>query len=184
MNPTFIYPCTHKEDHPMPRKTLSQFLLILIIISFSSCATLIHGSRQNMFLTCEPRVASVYVDGKYAGSTPMNVGLSRGRDHQLRIELQGYKPFEATLTRRLDGWVFGNLLLVGIAVDAVNGSMYRLSPRNIYPELTALPSDSTKGLSIRVMLQTDEPHEKWKPQEPATAAGSASWVGDIIIQPM
>jgi hypothetical protein len=137
----------------MPRKTRS--LLILIIFSFSSCATVMHGSRQEMFLTCEPRVASVYVDGKYIGNTPMNMVLSRGKDHRLRIELAGYKPFEATLTRRLDGWVFGNLLLVGIALDAFNGSMYRLSPKNIYPELTPMPAgDSTdsKGLSIRVML--------------------------------
>jgi len=135
----------------MPRKTLN--LLIFIIFSFTSCATIIHGSRQEMFLTCEPRVASVYVDGKFIGHTPMNTVLSRGKDHQLRIELAGYKPFETTLTRRLDGWVFGNLLLVGIAVDAVNGSMYRLSPKNIYPELTPMSvSDSASELSIRVML--------------------------------
>jgi hypothetical protein len=128
----------------MPRKTLSTSLLILIIFSFSSCATLIHGSRQELFLTCEPRVASVYVDGQYIGKTPMHTFLSRGKDHQLKIELAGYKPYETTLTRRLDGWVFGNILLVGIAVDAVNGSMYRLSPKNIYPELTPMSdNDST-----------------------------------------
>jgi len=139
----------------MPRKTLRLSLFIFVIFSFTSCATIIHGSRQAMFLTCEPRVASVYVDGKYIGHTPMNTVLSRRKGHHLRIELAGYKPFETTLTRRLDGWVFGNLLLVGIAVDAVNGSMYRLSPKNIYPELTPMStSDSTnsKELSIRVML--------------------------------
>jgi len=130
-------------------------MLILMILSLSGCATIMHGSRQEMFLTCEPRVASVYLDGKYIGRTPMNTRLSRGKDHQLRIELPGYKPFETTLTRRLDGWVFGNLLLVGIALDAYNGSMYRLSPRNIYPELKPMQAgDSTKSkeLSIRIML--------------------------------
>ena len=129
-----LYP--KRKHNPMPRKTLSRSLLVLIIFSFTSCATIIHGSRQGMFLTCEPRVASVYVDGKYVGNTPMNMVLSRGKDHQLRIELAGYKPFETMLTRRLDGWVFGNLLLVGIALDAFNGSMYRLTPKNLYPELT------------------------------------------------
>ena len=146
---------TKRKHNPMPRKTLSASLLILITFSFSGCATIMHGSRQEMFLTCEPRVASVYVDGKYIGNTPMNTRLSRGRDHQLRIELPGYKPFETTLTRRLDGWVFGNFLLVGIALDAYNGSMYRLSPRNIYPELKPMQAgDSTgnKELSIKVML--------------------------------
>lgn len=138
----------------MPRKTLSRSLLVLFIFSFSGCATIIHGSRQQMFLTCEPRVASVYVDGKFIGKTPMNIVLSRGRDHQLKIALDGYKPFETMLTRRLDGWVFGNVLLVGIAVDAASGSMYRLSPKGIYPELTPeQASDSTKISAIRVRLQ-------------------------------
>ena len=149
----------------MPRKTLSRSILILIIFSFSGCATIMHGSRQEMFLTCEPRIASVYVDGHYIGNTPMNTRLSRGKDHQLRIELQGYKPFETTLTRRLDGWVFGNILLggiIGIAVDAANGSMYRLSPRDLYPELTPMTvSDSTnrKGLSLRIMLHPEHRNE-------------------------
>jgi hypothetical protein len=113
-----------------------------------------------MFLTCEPRVASVFVDGKYAGHTPMNILLSRGKNHRLRIELEGYKPFETTLTRRLDGWVFGNLLLVGIALDAFNGSMYRLSPRNIYPELTPMAGRDTsrvanQSMSVSVILEAD-----------------------------
>jgi hypothetical protein len=133
----------------MPRKTLSRCLLILFIFSFSGCATIIHGSRQEMFLTCEPRVASVYVDGRYIGKTPMNMVLSRGRDHRLKIELDGYKPFETVLTRRLDGWVFGNVLLLGIAVDAASGSMYRLSPRDLYPELVPMAADDSTGtLSI------------------------------------
>jgi hypothetical protein len=139
----------------MPRKTLSLSLFAFMIFSLSGCATLIHGSRQDMFLTCEPRVASVYVDGKYIGNTPMNTRLSRSKDHVLRIELPGYKPYETTLTRRLDGWVFGNLLLVTIAVDAVNGSMYRLSPRNVYPELKPVAADdstTSKALSIKVLL--------------------------------
>lgn len=150
----------------MPRKTLSKLLLILISFLFSGCATLIHGSSQEMFLTCEPRVAAVFVDGNYLGKTPMNARLARGKNHLLKIELTGYKPFEATLTRRLDGWIFGNILLggiIGIAVDAASGSMYRLSPKDIYPELTPLAandSTGTKALSIRIVLHPDPAWEK------------------------
>ena len=165
----------------MPRKTLSKSLLILMIFSFSGCATIIHGSRQDMFLTCEPRVALVYVDGQYIGNTPMNTRLSRGKDHQLRIELQGYKPFETTLTRRLDGWIFGNILLggiIGIAVDAASGSMYRLSPRDIYPELAPMSGgDSTanKRLSIRILLHPDPQWEKVGQLERTGGALTASF---------
>ena len=150
----------------MPRKTLCLSLLSLAAISLSGCATLIHGSQQSMFVTCEPRIASVFVDGSFVGKTPMNAVLSRSKNHKLRLELAGYKPFEADLTRKLDGWIFGNILLggvIGIAVDAVSGSMYRLSPKDIYPELTPLPGDGAAlrhGLYLQIMLHPDPQWEK------------------------
>jgi len=121
-----------------------------------------HGSRQGVFLTCEPRVAAVYIDGKLVGQTPMRVVLKRGKNHQLRMTLPGYKPFETELTRRLDGWAWGNIIgVVGIALDAYNGSMYRLKPKDRYPELTPLSTDSTaNSLSIRIVLQADPAWEK------------------------
>ena len=148
----------------MPRKTLSLILITIITFFFSGCATIMHGSRQGVFLTCEPRVAAVYIDGKYLGQTPMGAVLSRGKNHHLKMELPGYKPFETELTRKLDGWAFGNILgVVGIALDAYNGSMYRLSPRDIYPELIPLPAagaTTSNGLSIKIILHPDPQWEK------------------------
>lgn len=146
----------------MLRKTLLISLIAFISIFFSGCATIMHGSRQGVFLTCEPRVAHVYIDGKLIGETPMRAVLHRGKNHTLRMELPGYKPFETVLTRRLDGWVFGNIIgVVGLALDAYNGSMYRLSPKDQYPELMPLPQkDSTDNLSIRVILHADPEWEK------------------------
>jgi len=141
----------------MLRKTVLLSLIAFASIFLSGCATIIHGSRQGVFLTCEPRVANVYIDGKLMGHTPMRAVLRRGKNHTLKMELPGYKPFETVLTRRLDGWVFGNIIgVVGLALDAYNGSMYRLSPKDQYPELTPLPGkDSTDVLSIRVVLHAD-----------------------------
>jgi len=148
-----------KRKHPIPLKTLRLSLPALAIFFFSGCATIMHGSRQGVFLTCEPRVASVYIDSTYVGQTPMTAVLRRGKNHHLRIALPGYKPFETVLTRRLDGWVFGNIFgVVGIALDAYNGSMYRLSPRDMYPELTPLPAEGAAGnrdLYIKVALRPD-----------------------------
>lgn len=148
----------------MPRKTLCLSLIILTTFLFSGCATIMHGSRQGIFLTCEPRVAAVYIDGQYRGHTPMGAVLRRGKNHHLKIELPGYKPFETVITRRLDGWAFGNILgVVGIAVDAFNGSMYRLRTKDMYPELTPLAGGGARGgddLSIRIVLHPDEQWEK------------------------
>jgi hypothetical protein len=148
----------------MPRKILCLHLLAIISFFFSGCATIMHGSRQGVFLTCEPRVAAIYIDGKYIGQTPTRVILKRGKNHHLKLELPGYKPFEAELTRKLDGWAFGNIFgLVGIALDAYNGSMYRLSPKDMYPELTPLPAEGATGsnnLHILITLHPDPPLEK------------------------
>ena len=151
----------------MFQKAVLFSILTLCILSFSDCATLIHGSKQTLFLTCEPKIASVYVDGAYIGETPMRTWLKRGKSHQLKLQLAGYKPFEAELKRKIDGWTFGNIAfgwLVGLAVDAATGSMYRLSPRDIYPELSSLPvqgSDvSSRELSILVTLHPDPQWEK------------------------
>jgi len=150
------------------------YLIAVVSFFFSGCATIMHGSRQGVFLTCEPRVASVYIDSAYMGKTPMSVVLRRGKNHRLRIELPGYKPFETVLTRRLDGWVFGNILgVVGIALDAYNGSMYRLSPKDLYPELTPLPAEGTarsNDLSIRIVLHPDPDWETIGHLEKGTVA--------------
>jgi hypothetical protein len=147
----------------MPRKILRLNILIMAIIFLPGCATLIHGSRQGIFLTCEPRVAAVYIDGGYRGYTPMHTVLRRGKNHHLKIELPGYKPFETDITRRLDGWAFGNILgVVGIAVDAFNGSMYRLRTKDMYPELTPLPAGAAgkDDLSVQIVLHPDPSWEK------------------------
>lgn len=128
---------------------------------FSGCATLIHGSRQGMFITCEPRVANVFLDGVKIGQTPFFAKMSRAHNHKVRISLEGYQPYEVNLTRKLDGWVFGNILIggvIGIGVDAVTGSMFRLSPANIYPELkpdAATGVRSTEGISVVLLLKPD-----------------------------
>jgi hypothetical protein len=136
------------------------FPVAIAAFLFSGCATIMHGSRQGIFLTCEPRIANVYIDSVFVGNTPMTAVLRRGKNHHLKIALPGYKPFETELTRRLDGWTFGNILgVVGIALDAYNGSMYRLRPKDMYPELTPLPEESN-GLSIRIVLHPDP---QWEP---------------------
>jgi hypothetical protein len=150
------------------------YFIAVVSLFFSGCATIMHGSRQGVFLTCEPRVASVYIDSVYMGKTPMTAVLRRGKSHRLRIELPGYRPFETVLTRRLDGWFFGNILgVVGIALDAYNGSMYRLSPKDLYPELTPLPANDAGGsnaLSIQIVLHPDPEWEKVGQMESTTPA--------------
>ena len=68
------------------------------------------------------------------GQTPVAPDLKRMDKHIVRIELDGYEPYEFMIDRRVSGWVAGNILfggLIGVAIDAATGSMYRLDPSEV-----------------------------------------------------
>ena len=112
-----------------------------------SCATLIHGRRQNINITSSPSGAKVTIDGNEYGNTPTIVKLERkgkikGEDRKkkgyvVKIELEGYAPFEMNITRQLDGWFLGNFLvaLPAFFIDMSLGSMYKLTPKEVDAKL-------------------------------------------------
>lgn len=142
---------------------LCKCLLLLPILLQVSCATIINGSKQNVIFVSEPRSARIKVDGEYIGITPFKANLPRSANHKVSIELEGYQPYEITLKHQLNGWIFGNLIiggLAGIIVDAATGSMYTLKPNDIYTELT--PKAVTQAMSNQIQISvTLQPQPDW-----------------------
>ncbi|GAB4230165.1 MAG: hypothetical protein Tsb0021_08170 [Chlamydiales bacterium] len=140
-------------------------LTMALMTSLTGCATLMHGSMQSVGISSNPSNASVWVDKAYAGQTPMIAQLSRKKDHVVRIELEGYYPYEAAFSRKLSHWVFGNVVfggIIGLAIDAVTGSIYMLTPDQIQAELRAnniCYSKRSQDSFIAVVL---EPDPSWK----------------------
>ena len=103
----------------------------------------------------------VTVDDKLLGSTPLIVKLSRKDNHILRMELAGYLPFEATITRKTSGWVWGNVVfggLIGLAVDAVSGGLYTLTPEQVAGQMarqTASMTTTPEGLYVTFVQRAD-----------------------------
>jgi hypothetical protein len=144
-------------------KTIYLLWLCLIVVFFSHCATIAHGPLQKFVITADPKVASIYIDGRYYGKTPGVIRMKRNRSHLLVLKLDGYQPYELQLKRKLDGWAFGNLAtggIPGIAIDLLSGSIYRLTPKDIYPTLTAT---SRKGDESVAVLITLTPQNHWEP---------------------
>ena len=79
----------------------------------------------------------------------------------MRMELEGYAPYEATMTRGVSGWVWGNIVfggLVGLAVDAVSGGLYKISPEQVAGQMAKQGASvqSTKdGLYVTVVMSPD-----------------------------
>lgn len=149
-------------------KIIEKCLLVLLttslITSLTSCATIMHGSRQSIGIASNPTDASVWVDQCYTGNTPLIVEMTRQDNHHVRLELEGYQPYEINFSRQISGWVFGNVVfggVIGLAVDAVSGGIYRLTPEQVQVELRANRMTVTKKSNESYIAIVLEPDASW-----------------------
>jgi uncharacterized protein YceK len=138
---------------------------ITIALLFSSCASIISGSKQNINFNSTPSGATVWVDDVNLGVTPVIAQLERIKKNQkVKIELQGYKPYELILNRKTNGWIWGNILfggIIGIIIDASSGAMYRLTPDQIEAQLAnGVVMNRKNDTYIGVVMTADANWEK------------------------
>lgn len=159
------------------KKTTQNLLLTALIIALStSCASIIHGSKQSVNFSSTPPGAKIVIDGKDYGFTPKPVELKRkGRlkgednskkEYDIKIELDGYYPYEIKITREMDGWFLGNLLfggLIGIIIDASNGAMYKLTPNQVIAQMGKATAMNYKEIDDNVYVAvTLDPDPNWE----------------------
>lgn len=70
---------------------------------------------------------------------PASISLPRKNEYQIDISLDGYETRTVAVTKGINGWIWGNLVIgwiVGFAVDFLTGSAYKLEPAlvNVTPE--------------------------------------------------
>lgn len=160
------------------KKRFTQSLITLSVITLmASCATISHGPNQAIDFSSQPSGAKIIIDGKENGVTPKSVVLRRkGRlkgeisdkkQYIVKIELDGYYPYEMKIKREMDGWFLGNIIfggLIGIIVDASNGAMYKLTPDQIVAQMgktTAMNiNEADDKIYVAVTLDIDTNWEK------------------------
>ena len=138
-----------------------------------SCATIIHGSHQEVGINSQPAGAKVAVDDQAGGITPVVAKLTRKDTHKITITMDGYQPYQLVTTRSVSGWIAGNILfggLIGLAVDAISGGMYNVKPDEVQAQLAK--AGASRGIvkdgSIYVFLvrQADPSWQKIGQLEP------------------
>lgn len=132
-----------------------------VMTSLTSCATIMHGTRQSVGIASNPSNANIWVDGIYVGNSPLIVEMSRKDNHYVTIQLDGYLPYQATFSRQMSYWVLGNFIfggIIGLAIDAISGGIYMLTPDQIQAELRSnnlVYSKSSNESCIVVVLEPD-----------------------------
>jgi hypothetical protein len=136
--------------------------IVLLLFFTSACASIINGARQDIGVSSSPTGADVTIDNAPSGKTPVVAKLTRRDNHIIKLELAGYQPYEITLTRSVSGWVWGNIVfggLIGLAIDAVSGGLYYLSPEQVTTSLakseTAKVTSSSSALTLAVVLKAE-----------------------------
>ena len=133
-------------------------------LALASCASIIHGTRQDVGITSVPTGAAVIIDNVQSGNTPLIAKLTRKDNHFVRITLPGYQPYDLTLTRGVSGWVWGNIVfggLVGLAVDAIDGGMYKLTPQQLSATLSSQHTSLNGGAAGIYLVAVLEPQPGW-----------------------
>lgn len=112
----------------------------LCCTAFSSCASIVHGTRQKVTVTSLPEGATVS-DGENTFTTPCVINLKRNKDHVLTVSKPGFQTETAHLTHVISGAVAGNLIAggpIGWGVDAIGGAQWRLVPDALSVKLNPL----------------------------------------------
>jgi hypothetical protein len=151
----------------MKKKTLVTLLLLAGMSPIlSSCASIIDGTKQKVSFSSNPSNADVTIDGRAVGKTPLTEDLSKKDTHSVKINLAGYHPYEMTLIRKVNSWVWGNIVFggfIGLGVDALTGGLYELTPTQVNADLKVKGISSAavdhKSLYVTVALQPDK---SWK----------------------
>ncbi|WP_420576265.1 PEGA domain-containing protein [Ekhidna sp.] len=145
---------------------MKKVFFLITVLSLSSCATIILGSRQPVSIASSPSNAQIYVNGELEGKTPksINIKKSEAESFNIKIELEGYEPYETVLSRKTSGWIAGNIVfggLIGLIIDAATGSMYKLSPEEINAQLGGSAMNDLKKNEV-IIMTTLNPDPDWE----------------------
>lgn len=130
------------------------------MVMLSGCASIISGTKQEVSVNSVPSGANVKINGMNRGQTPIVLDLKRMKSHTVRIEMDGYQPYDLALSKGVNGWVLGNVIfggLIGLVIDAVDGAIYTIKPDTIQANLV---KNADTGVAINGQEYSEDDLQK------------------------
>ncbi|MDR2962851.1 MAG: PEGA domain-containing protein [Bacteroidales bacterium] len=119
------------------KKILKSAVLLAVIVSFSSCATIFTGTKDKISFDSNPQGAKVIIDGYTVCTTPCSTRIGRSLDGQdVQIKLDGYVTQVITLDQKFNAVSILNLgNLLGWGIDALSGSLKKYGRKSYIIDL-------------------------------------------------
>ncbi len=118
---------------------LGRWLLGILALSTTGCATLFSGTSEPVTFTSEPAGAEVVLDGDRIGVTPLTYEMDRETFRHSTVVLRkpGYKSEKFAVRKTLNTVALFNCTSVlSWGTDALTGAMMEYSPSKYFVELT------------------------------------------------
>jgi hypothetical protein len=102
-------------------------VLVASTSMLTGCATILGPRTHQISVDSAPSGANVWVDGSYAGTTPLVVKIDRGRPADIALALDGERQRCAIPMQLSGGWLVVDLVfgLIPLIVDAATGDWYQ-----------------------------------------------------------
>lgn len=128
-----------------------------LLLALNGCATIIHGTTQDIGVSSDPAGADLLLDGQQHYVSPATITMKRKYDHLLEISKEGYKTEVVDIRGDISLAVVGDVLAggaIGYGIDAATGAQRRLVPEKIAvtlrPLLTQADREEAKILAEKL----------------------------------
>ncbi len=124
---------------------------LVVMLTSSGCCSIMSGSTQKISISSTPVGAKVTADNGTSITTPGFIVLERKTKHTLVAEYPGRKTQQVQLEKKLNNWVWGNILIggiIGIVIDMVSGAIDELQPKEVDFNFEDASGNNTTNIPI------------------------------------
>ncbi|NNF58730.1 MAG: PEGA domain-containing protein [Rhodothermaceae bacterium] len=157
----------------------ASIVLLGLLVSLSACATIFTGTHDDVTFHSEPEGAEVFIEGVYAGTTPLTVPVHRTlHETEVTVRMEGYEPIAFLLKQEFNTVAVLNLAdVLGWGIDVATGAVSRYDKRGYHVDferdLVALGLDTlARDAAGRVVVP--------KPAETVAVLDEAQGLGYVF----
>ena len=115
---------------------MKKVILMMIVFTafvFTSCATILSGTSDEIYFSSDPKGADIMLDGLKLGKTPATVSIKRPGfgNKEITLKLDGYEDRTFMLQKEFNVMAICNLGgIPGWVIDILTGAVMKYSKKN------------------------------------------------------